>query len=895
MSDQNSTVDIEMRLRRYGRCYDCKQPLTTGMGFWWRSWCTCYNKHLQEDFNRWTSGNEIIDKFIQKKQLDASKCDEVIEWIPFDRLKDVEPLISDEQPEPTLIATWIDGSIVKWKNFKWFRFRNPGCFLKKLYLSDSPNENEIENQFKLPDIRIYGITKDPKESDYMLVIDNGNLCKKCLQLKARTDLEHWEAWCYPCNSKYFQGEFKSWTSGNGIIDKFIQKTQIEALRYYEVVEWIPFDRFNDIQVFKGESGSILIATWIDGPIRNCDYKNNKWERILANEKFCLRSIGENISDLSEIENQYKIRNTERNFISNIAILGVTKNPENNDYMIVIRHQNICKRCLWPNTGENWCNTCNARLSKNWTSGNEIIDKFIQKKQDIALSDSDFIFWIPFDSFEDIELIEGEFGTALKAYVHGKVIDEDGEGTKTFRLYVCLKRFNSSNISNEFLQEIINQEKLTSFREDRKDLIKVYGITKDPEKDDYMIVVEYSKKNICYKCLLPNSDDYWCNRCNSKFFRDKFDDWTSGNELINKFIKKKQLEALNHKEIILWIPFDEFQNIEEAGKGGFGTAFKAVWVHKENKLLSEVCLKRINNSYTITQEFLHEVDSQLNAQRHGNIIQVYGITKDPRHDDYMIVMNYAKEGSLRKMLDKHHSELSWRNRLQLLNFIAYALAGIHEANLLHKDLHSGNIVMTDIINSWITDFGLCKPISANRAEKAVYGVLPYVAPEVLRGEEYTEASDMYSFGIIMSEVLTGYPPYYDVAHDYSLAILICKGLKPINPEIRRGVPQLLLDLMDICLQTDPLERQTAGQVQNSIYYYLINCHDKSTEIGKQIDAIENSNISYPKFDSNTYIKHPLTCYKSRLLDYKDKLYTGNKHTEILEDSECLEYSIPDHFL
>jgi hypothetical protein len=135
----------------------------------------------------------------------------------------------------------------------------------------------------------------------MMVIDFRNLCKKCLQLQARTSLEHWEAWCNPCNSKYFQGKFKNWTSGNEIIDKFIQKTQIEASMYYEVVEWIPFNRFYNFEVLEGETGSVLKATWIDGSIRNWNYKNNKWKRIFANEKFCLRPLG-SISNFSEVNN-----------------------------------------------------------------------------------------------------------------------------------------------------------------------------------------------------------------------------------------------------------------------------------------------------------------------------------------------------------------------------------------------------------------------------------------------------------------------------------------------------------------------------------------------------------------------------------------------------------------
>ena len=86
-------------------------------------------------------------------------------------------------------------------------------------------------------------------------------------------------------------------------------------------------------------------------------------------------------------------------------------------------------------------------------------------------------------------------------------------------------------------------------------------------------------------------------------------------------------------------------------------------------------------------------------------------------------------------------------------------------------------------------GLCKPADYNALEnsKKIYGVLPYVAPEILRGQNYTKAADIYSFGIIMYEVISGLPPYHDVSHDNYLAIKICQGLRPT---FNIKVPQLI---------------------------------------------------------------------------------------------------------
>ncbi|RIB06120.1 kinase-like domain-containing protein, partial [Gigaspora rosea] len=178
------------------------------------------------------------------------------------------------------------------------------------------------------------------------------------------------------------------------------------------------------------------------------------------------------------------------------------------------------------------------------------------------------------------------------------------------------------------------------------------------------------------------------------------------------------------------------------------------------------------------------------------------------NNYMIVMQYAKQGSLRKLLDSKYNELDWDSKIANLYYIASGLHAIHKAKLVHKDLHSGNIVNQDIFSSFITDFGLCKPVSQDSNSKELFGVLPYIAPEVLYGEKYTQKSDIYSFGIIMSEVFTGHPPYYNISHDYILALEICKGQRP---KIECKVPQLLLDLMNKCLDAKSYNRPTAEEL------------------------------------------------------------------------------------
>ena len=82
--------------------------------------------------------------------------------------------------------------------------------------------------------------------------------------------------------------------------------------------------------------------------------------------------------------------------------------------------------------------------------------------------------------------------------------------------------------------------------------------------------------------------------------------------------------------------------------------------------------------------------------------------------------------------------------------------IHKLDIVHQDFHPGNILSSNFKNYdiMISDFGISKLIGANPnnpEKKNIFGVLPYIAPEVLSGEEYTKAADVYSFGIIAYEI------------------------------------------------------------------------------------------------------------------------------------------------
>ncbi|POG67865.1 kinase-like domain-containing protein [Rhizophagus irregularis DAOM 181602=DAOM 197198] len=259
-----------------------------------------------------------------------------------------------------------------------------------------------------------------------------------------------------------------------------------------------------------------------------------------------------------------------------------------------------------------------------------------------------------------------------------------------------------------------------------------------------------------------------------------------------------------------------------------------------------------------------------------VTKCFGITRDPESNNFMMVMEYAKDGSLRQYLNNRFNSIKWDDKLDILQRIAYGLNSIHEKGLIHHDFHCGSMLKRGS-ETIITGLELCQPANVkssqnNEYEKKVYGVLPYVAPEVLRGGEYTQASDIYAFGIIAYEVCTGLPPYHDIAHDKILAISICQGHRPKS---NYKIPQLISDIIKQCWDADPLKRPKANELKSLLYnLWISSCNWSDDELNKQIEEADKINekltstsLSY-NGTSLSYTINSQAVYSSRLLNFKN---------------------------
>ncbi|GBB88124.1 hypothetical protein RclHR1_14640006 [Rhizophagus clarus] len=363
-------------------------------------------------------------------------------------------------------------------------------------------------------------------------------------------------------------------------------------------------------------------------------------------------------------------------------------------------------------------------------------------------------------------------------------------------------------------------------------------------------VNFNEYGLCDECKQPNIDYQWCQLCNSKRFQQDFSKWTSENKYIDRFIQEVQLNPKNCYEVLEWIPYNKLSSINYYYKGRFSEIYKAVWLdgpidswnsdkQQWNRWNFQSGYEVILKTLSLNDEFLDELKCHYNCQKKSfsKFIQIFGFTQDPHSLNYIVVMNYAKKGNLRKCLSDI-IKFKWQDRLQLLKKLILGLKIIHESNLTHGNFHDDNILLSDDYELLITDLGSCKPVGHlqdfDKKDNESYETLPYLAPEIIKGKPYTPASDIYSFSMIMWEFTSGISPFNHEA----LNANIWEGDRP---KIIESTPQCYVDLMKKCWDSDPANRTYVTELEYKISEW-IRCINEYYRINKNgNDELEIPNV------------------------------------------------------
>jgi serine/threonine protein kinase len=186
--------------------------------------------------------------------------------------------------------------------------------------------------------------------------------------------------------------------------------------------------------------------------------------------------------------------------------------------------------------------------------------------------------------------------------------------------------------------------------------------------------------------------------------------------------------------------------------------------------------------------------------------------------------------------------------------------------MHRDFHSGNILFDPkgkrtLNDDWkIGDLGLSQAVNSESSNNEVYGVIPYIAPEIFRGSIFSKEADIYSLGMIMWELTTGCKPFDNVEHDHHLIYKILDGERP---KITEDTPECYANLMKSCWDTDPKKRPSIKDIRLTFgrwTFKRVNDEEFRQGEAKRAKLIESKQIE-PEFAEK---RHLGAIYTSRPL-------------------------------
>ncbi|KAL4381988.1 hypothetical protein S83_012936 [Arachis hypogaea] len=259
--------------------------------------------------------------------------------------------------------------------------------------------------------------------------------------------------------------------------------------------------------------------------------------------------------------------------------------------------------------------------------------------------------------------------------------------------------------------------------------------------------------------------------------------------------------------------NHFSQENEIGKGGFGQVYKGVLPDGRH-----IAVKRLSKSSTQgATEFKNEVLLIAKLQ-HKNLVAFLGFCLEGQ--EKILIYEYVPNKSLDYFLFDPHSEklLSWSERYNIIDGIAQGILYLHEYSrlkVIHRDLKPSNILLDENMNSKISDFGLARIIDQQQGSASrVVGTLGYMSPEYAMQGKFSEKSDIFSFGVMILEIITGKKNVWrQFCNQTPLSVLDPKMKENCSEsEVIRCIQIGLL-----CVQENPDERPTIS----TIVSYLSN--------------------------------------------------------------------------
>jgi len=318
---------------------------------------------------------------------------------------------------------------------------------------------------------------------------------------------------------------------------------------------------------------------------------------------------------------------------------------------------------------------------------------------------------------------------------------------------------------------------------------------------------------CPKCEADNpSESKFCSECGTQLTLAE-PDKTPASPSEEMPVQTKTLETLK-EELTTGSTFaGRFQIIEELGRGGMGRVYKALDTEVNEKIALKLIKPEIAQDKETIQRFRNELKFARKI-RHQNVCQMYDLSQDK--GSYYITMEYVRGDNLKGMI-RRMGRFSAGQAITIAKQICDGLVEAHKLGVVHRDLKPQNIMIDENGSARIMDFGIARSLEGKGITGAgvMIGTPDYMSPEQVEGKETDQRSDIYSFGVIIYEMVTGRTPFKG---DTPFTIGVKhKSEKPQDPqELNTQISDDLSRVILRCLEKDKEKRfQSAGELHSEL--------------------------------------------------------------------------------